>query len=106
MKILVIGGGGREHAFAWKLASEAGGGDLWCAPGNAGTHPIARTLPLAATDLDGLLGFARQERIDLTVVGPEAPLERGIVDLFRAHDAPVFGPSRAAAALECSKVFA
>ena len=106
MKILVIGGGGREHALAWKLAREPGVDRVIAAPGNPGIARIAHTVPVAATDLDGLLALARSERIDLTVVGPEAPLDRGVSDLFRSHGLRIFGPTRAAAALECSKVFA
>jgi phosphoribosylamine--glycine ligase len=106
MRILVVGGGGREHALAWKLSRELGVSELICAPGNPGIGRIARVVPTPATDLDALLRLARDERIDLTVVGPELPLERGIVDLFAAEGLRAFGPTRAAAALECSKVFA
>jgi len=106
MKVLVIGGGGREHALAWKLAGEPRVTDVVCAPGNPGMARIARLADVAATDLDGLLALARREQIDLTIVGPELPLERGIVDLFASHGMRIFGPSRAAAALEASKVFA
>jgi phosphoribosylamine--glycine ligase len=105
-KILVIGSGGREHALVWKLAAEPGVREILCAPGNPGIAGEARLVPVAATDLDGLLAFATAERIDLTVVGPELPLDLGVVDLFRANGLRIFGPSRAAAALECSKVFA
>jgi phosphoribosylamine--glycine ligase len=106
MKILVIGSGGREHALAWKLAAEPGVGEVVCAPGNPGIAQVARLASVAPVDLDGLLALATAERFDLTVVGPEAPLDLGIVDRFRAHGFPIFGPARAAAALECSKVFA
>lgn len=106
IKILVIGSGGREHALVWKLAAEPGVSEVFCAPGNPGIAQDARLVPVAATDLDGLLAFATAQRIDLTVVGPELPLELGVVDLFRANGLRIFGPSRAAAALECSKVFA
>lgn len=106
IKILVIGSGGREHALVWKLAAEPGVSEVFCAPGNPGIAQDARLVPVAATDLDGLLAFAAAQRIDLTVVGPELPLELGVVDLFRANGLRIFGPSRAAAALECSKVFA
>jgi phosphoribosylamine--glycine ligase len=106
MKILVIGGGGREHALVWKLAGEPRVDRVIAAPGNPGIARIAQTVPVAATDLDGLLALARSERIDLTVVGPEAPLDQGVSDLFRSHGLRIFGPTRAAAALECSKVFA
>jgi len=106
MKILVIGSGGREHALAWKLAGEPGVDEVLCAPGNPGIARVARIAPVAASDLEGLLSIARAEAIDLTVVGPELPLDLGIVDLFRANGLAIFGPSKAAAALECSKVFA
>ena len=100
MRILVVGGGGREHALAWKLSRESGVTEITCAPGNPGIARIARVVPTPATDLDGLVRLARDERIDLTVVGPELPLERGIVDLFAAEGLRAFGPTRAAAALE------
>src|SRR5688572_9086754 len=106
MKVLVIGGGGREHALVWKLAREPHVDRVIAAPGNPGIARIAHTVPLAATDLDGLLALAKSERVDLTVVGPEAPLDKGVSDLFATHGLRIFGPTRAAAALECSKVFA
>ncbi|MFH0798643.1 MAG: phosphoribosylamine--glycine ligase [Pseudomonadota bacterium] len=106
MKVLVIGGGGREHALVWKLAASKRVTKLWCAPGNAGIAEFAECLPLAADDVAGLLDFARKNRVDLTVVGPESPLALGISDSFRRVGLKVFGPSREAAALESSKVFA
>jgi phosphoribosylamine--glycine ligase len=106
MRVLVVGSGGREHALAWKLAGEPDVDTVFCAPGNAGIRRIASTAPVDAGDPAGLLDLAERERIDLTVVGPELPLDRGIVDLFAARGRPVFGPTRAAAQLECSKVFA
>ena len=106
LRILVIGSGGREHALAWKLAREAGVDEVLAAPGNPGIARVARTVPVPATDLPGLLALARAERVDLTVVGPELPLDLGLVDLFDEHGLRVFGPRRAAASLECSKVFA
>ena len=106
MKVLVVGGGGREHALAWKLAGEQSVDDVICAPGNAGIARLARIAPVPAADPSGLLALAKRERVDLTVVGPELPLDRGIVDLFVAEGQRIFGPSRAAARLECSKVFA
>lgn len=106
MKILVVGSGGREHALAWKLASESGVREVVCAPGNAGMTEVARLVPVPAGDVEALATLAERAAIDLTVVGPELPLDRGIVDLFRARGLRVFGPSRAAAQLECSKVFA
>ncbi len=106
MKILVIGGGGREHALVWKLASSPRVSKLYCAPGNAGISQLATCVPLAATDLIGLKTFAEQEAVDLTVVGPEAPLALGIADLFRENKLKVFGPTRNAAKIESSKAFA
>jgi phosphoribosylamine---glycine ligase len=107
MKILVVGGGGREHALAWKLAGERSVREVLCAPGNAGISRLARVFPdIAATDVDALIELAVKEFVDLTVVGPEQPLEAGIVDRFSARRLRIFGPSQAAARLECSKVFA
>ena len=106
MRILVVGAGGREHALAWTLARGGSAEAVFCAPGNPGTAASARNVPIAAHDIDGLRAFAARERIDLTVVGPELPLDRGIVDVFRARGLRIFGPSRAAAQLECSKAFA
>ena len=106
MKVLVVGGGGREHALAWKLSRDRTVSEVVCAPGNAGIGAVARLAAVQAGDVDALAALAERERIDLTVVGPELPLERGIVDRFRARGLRVFGPSRAAARLECSKVFA
>jgi phosphoribosylamine--glycine ligase len=106
MKILVVGGGGREHALAWKLARESSVTDVFCAPGNAGIASVARLVDISAGDPPSLADLAEREHIDLTVVGPELPLDRGIADLFMARGLRVFGPSRAAAQLECSKVFA
>jgi phosphoribosylamine--glycine ligase len=106
MNILVVGGGGREHALAWKLAGEADAGRVLCAPGNAGIAGVARVAEISAANPEALASLAEQEHIDLTVVGPEIPLDRGIADLFRSRGLRIFGPSRAAAQLECSKVFA
>ena len=104
--MLVVGGGGREHALAWKLSREAGVADVVCAPGNAGIATVARTVAIKSDDVTALADLAEREAIDLTVVGPELPLEAGIVDTFMARGLRIFGPSRAAARLECSKVFA
>jgi phosphoribosylamine--glycine ligase len=106
MKILVIGGGGREHALAWKLAQSARAQTVYLAPGNGGTavDPALHNLPL--TDLAALADFAEREKVALTVVGPEAPLAAGVVDRFRARGLRIFGPTRAAAQLESSKAFA
>ena len=105
MKVLVVGGGGREHALVWKLGQSAHVTKVYCAPGNAGIAQHAEPVDLAADDLDGLAAFAETERIDLTVVGPELPLSLGIVDLFKTRGLRVFGPNRAAARLEASKAF-
>ncbi|MHC4506341.1 MAG: phosphoribosylamine--glycine ligase, partial [Planctomycetota bacterium] len=96
MKVLLVGSGGREHALAWKLAQSERVEALYCAPGNAGVAKVAERLDIQATDLDGLARFARGERIDLTVVGPEAPLVDGIVERFERDGLRVFGPSRRA----------
>lgn len=106
MKILIVGGGGREHALAWRLRLDDPGVEIIAAPGNAGIAELARCIGIAATDLDGLLALAESERADLTIVGPEAPLALGIVDRFRQRRLAIFGPVRAAAAIESSKVFA
>lgn len=106
MNILVIGNGGREHAICWKLRLSARVTNIWCAPGNAGTARVATNVAISATDIPELLTFARSHEIDLTVVGPEAPLAAGIVDAFREAGLRIFGPTRAAARLETSKAFA
>ncbi|MFH0907268.1 MAG: phosphoribosylamine--glycine ligase [bacterium] len=105
MKILVIGSGGREHALAWKLASDRTRPEIFCAPGNAGTASLGVNLDIPVTDLRALLDWAKKNRPDLTVVGPEAPLCAGITGLFVAENLRVFGPSAAAARMEGSKVF-
>ncbi len=106
MRILVVGGGGREHALAWKLRRDDPSGEIIAAPGNPGIAGIGRCVNVAATDLDGLVALARAEAVDFTVVGPEAPLEAGLVDRFRAAGLAVFGPTAAAARIETSKRFA
>lgn len=106
MKVLVIGGGGREHALCWKLKRSPSVSAVVCAPGNAGIASDARCVPVRAEDIDGLLALARRERPDLVVVGPEAPLVAGLADRLRALGLAVFGPSKAAAELEGSKAFA
>lgn len=108
MKVLVVGGGGREHALAWKLSQSPEVKNIFCAPGNAGTATLPKTvnLPVSAEDLPGLENVARVRRIDLTVVGPEAPLELGIVDRFSEAGFTVFGPTQRAARIETSKTFA
>ena len=106
MKLLVVGNGGREHAIAWKLAQSPRVDELLAAPGNGGTAGIARNVPVDAEDIDGLLALAERESVDLTVVGPEAPLAAGIVDRFDEAGLPAFGPTSAAARIEASKSFA
>ena len=106
MKVLVVGGGGREHALVWKLAQSPMVAKVYCAPGNAGIAQLAECHDIPATDIGRLLQFAKKRRIDLTVVGPEAPLVQGIVDEFEKRGLRIFGPRAAAAALEGSKAFA
>jgi phosphoribosylamine--glycine ligase len=106
VKILVIGGGGREHALAWKLKQSPGVDRIFCAPGNAGTAQIAENVAIPATDLPALARFAKETHLDLTVVGPDDPLAAGIVDLFVTEKLRVFGPTRSAARIESSKIFA
>jgi len=106
MKVLVIGGGGREHALVWKLSRSPRVDKIFCAPGNAGIAEIAECLDIKADDIDSLLNFAKYEGIDLTVVGPEAPLTEGIVDVFVKEERRIFGPDKSGARLEGSKVFA
>jgi phosphoribosylamine--glycine ligase len=108
MKVLVIGGGGREHALAWKLGQSARVDEVIVAPGNAGTakEPGLRNVPVAVTDIEGLLALAKSEGVGLTVVGPEVPLVAGVVDRFTAEGLRCFGPTARAAQLEGSKAFA
>lgn len=106
MNVFVVGSGGREHALCWKLAQSPLLDRLYCAPGNAGVARDAECVPIAADNIGELASFAKAQSIDLTVVGPEAPLVAGIVDLFQKEGLKVFGPSRAAAQLEGSKAFA
>jgi phosphoribosylamine--glycine ligase len=105
MKVLVIGKGGREHALVWKLAQSPHVEQVFCAPGNAGTAQDGVNVPIDANDFDYLIRFAKKENIGLTVVGPEDPLANGIVDAFQAQGLRIFGPSKAAAQIESSKVF-
>ena len=106
MRILVIGSGGREHALVWKIAQSKQVDKIFCAPGNGGILRHAECIDIKADDIKGLLDFARKEKIDLTLVGPEAPLAVGIVDEFNNHKLRIFGPTKKAARLEASKVFA
>jgi len=105
MKVLVVGGGGREHALVWKIAQSPLVEKVYCAPGNPGIGCIAENVPLKVDDLPGLLAFAKKEGVGLTVVGPELPLSLGIVDLFEEHGMKVFGARRNAALIEASKAF-
>ena len=105
MRVLVVGGGGREHALAWTIAASPLVERLWCAPGNPGIAAEADCAPIAVDDVDGLAAFAQQEKMDLVVVGPEAPLAAGLADRLGRNGIPVFGPNRAAARLESSKAF-
>ena len=106
MKVLVIGGGAREHAILWKLARSPRQPELLAAPGNAGTQEIATNLSVRADDVEGLERAVREHQVELTIVGPEAPLAAGIVDRFQAQGLAIFGPTQAAARLETSKSFA
>jgi phosphoribosylamine--glycine ligase len=105
MKVLVIGSGGREHAYVWKIAQSPLVKKIFCAPGNAGMTSLATCVPIDAEDIDGLLAFARDNKIDLTVVGPEGPLSMGVVDRFEDAGLKVFGASQDAAEIESSKSF-
>jgi phosphoribosylamine---glycine ligase len=106
MKILIIGSGGREHALAWKLRQSSDVERIFCAPGNAGTAEIGENVAISASDLGALVRFAKENRIELTVVGPDDPLAAGIVDLFAAEKLRAFGPTKSAARIEASKIFA
>jgi len=106
MKVLVVGGGGREHALCWKISQSPRVAELYCAPGNGGIGRIANIVEIGAEDIEGLLRFAKDRGIDLTVVGPEAPLVEGIVDAFESEGLRIFGPRKAAAEIEGSKAFA
>ncbi|MDO9572404.1 MAG: phosphoribosylamine--glycine ligase [Candidatus Omnitrophota bacterium] len=105
MRVLVVGSGGREHALVWKFKQSKSCDKIFCAPGNGGIAQIAECIDIKADDIDGLLEFARKEKIDLTVIGPEIVLASGIVDIFCENKLRIFGPNKAAAQLEASKVF-
>lgn len=105
MKILVVGGGGREHAICWKLSNESNVEKIYCAPGNSGISNVAECVNIVDTDIQGLLQFAKENEIDLTIVGPENPLVAGIVDEFEGEKLKVFGPNKKCAQLEGSKAF-
>src|SRR6058998_1520170 len=106
MKILIIGSGGREHALAWTLAKDPDVTTIYAAPGNPGIEEIGTCVPISSTNVEELASFVVREHIDLTVVGPEAPLGAGIVDTFRKKKLPIFGPDKSAAQIETSKSFA
>jgi len=106
LKVLVVGNGAREHAIAWKIRQSALLDELFVAPGNAGTAAIATNIPVQASDIEGQARAAREHGVDLTVIGPEVPLAAGIVDCFQEQGLAVFGPTRKAARIESSKVFA
>ncbi|TET71847.1 MAG: phosphoribosylamine--glycine ligase, partial [Candidatus Aminicenantes bacterium] len=106
MKILVVGGGAREHTLVWKLAQSPKAEEIYVAPGNAGTAQIAHNLDISPTDIESLAKTAQEKGIELVVVGPEVPLADGIVDRFQGTGIPIFGPTRAATQIESSKVFA
>lgn len=106
VRVLVIGAGGREHALAWKLSRDSARPQVFVSPGNPGTAEVAENVPISPADIQGLVEFGERSAIDLTVVGPEAPLAEGIVDAFRTRGLRIFGPTRAAARLESSKAFA
>jgi phosphoribosylamine--glycine ligase len=106
VKLLILGSGGREHALAWRLGLDRPAHEILVAPGNPGTAEVGRNLDVNLGAPDAILELARREAVDLTVVGPEAPLELGVADLFRSHQLPIVGPTRKGAALECSKAHA
>ena len=105
MKILLIGGGGREHSLAWKIKQSPRVEQLFCAPGNAGIEQIAQCVKISSDDIDELARFAKKEKIDLTVVGPELPLTLGIVDTFLGEGLRVFGPCKDAASWREARPF-
>ncbi len=105
MKILIVGSGGREHAIAWKISKSPRVEKIYCAPGNAGIAGIAECVPIDAMEFEKLADFAQENAIDLTVIGMDAPLVGGIVDVFEARGLRVFGPRKNAAVIEGSKVF-
>lgn len=106
MRVLILGAGGREHALAWRVAQDPGVSFVICAPGNPGMAAVGQVTPLSINDAAAALGLISAEKIDLTVIGPEAPLDAGVSDALRAAGHPVIGPSRQSAQLECSKAFA
>ena len=105
MKVLVVGGGGREHALVWKIAQSPKVGNIYCAPGNAGIAEHAECVSIKADDVQQLVSFAEKNKIDLTLVGPEIPLTLGIVDEFEKRGLRICGPNKSAAVIEGSKIF-
>ena len=105
MKVLIVGGGGREHAIAWKVAQSRKVDKLYCAPGNAGIAQVAECVDIGVMDFEKLTAFAREQDIDLTIIGPDDPLAAGAADAFEAAGLRVFGPVKSAAILEASKAF-
>ena len=105
MKILVIGSGGREHAIVWKLSQSPKKPELFCAPGNAGIGQLATCVPIKAMDIEGVVKFSKENQIDLVMVAPDDPLAAGMVDVLTEHGIRAFGPCKAAAQIEASKVF-
>ena len=105
MKILIVGGGGREHAIAWKLSKENNVEKIYCAPGNAGIAKVAQCVNISDSDIENLVKFAKENNIDLTVVGPEVPLVNGIVDEFEKEGLKIFGPNKECSTFEGSKSF-
>ena len=105
MKVLIVGGGGREHAIAWKVVKSPKVEKLYCAPGNAGIAEVAECVNIGVMEFDKLTAFARENQIDLTIIGPDDPLAAGAVDAFEAAGLRVFGPRKSAAILEASKAF-
>jgi phosphoribosylamine---glycine ligase len=106
MKVLVVGSGGREHALVWKLSQSPGVGSIFCAPGNGGISDLADCVPIDVNDMEGLVRFSEQERVELVIVGPENPLAAGIVDTFKGKGIAAFGPPMKGALIEASKIFA
>src|SRR4030042_6204797 len=104
-KVMVIGSGGREHALGWKLSQSVPHSELFFAPGNGGTGLIGKNVDISPDDIDGLVGFAADEQIGMTVVGPEGPLANGVVNAFNENRLKIFGPTRDAAQLESSKAW-